>query len=78
MGSLPKLLDGDSPSIVGLNATSNHINMDNTSSGGCRTSPLIGLIIIMWVTKHYSLIRLREVKLRISTYRSFVVKKDQN
>ena len=39
-GSPPKLLDGDFPSIVGLNATSNHINMDNTSSGGCRSSPV--------------------------------------
>ena len=38
MGSLPKLLDGDSPSIVGLNATSNHINMDNTISGGSQSS----------------------------------------
>jgi hypothetical protein len=37
--SPPTLLDGDSPSIFGFNATSNYINMDNTSPGGCGSSP---------------------------------------
>lgn len=37
--SPPRLLDGDSPSICGVNDTSNYINMDNTSPGGCGSSP---------------------------------------
>jgi hypothetical protein len=52
MRSLLKLIDGDSPSTFGFNATYIYINMDNTRYGGCPSSLVVRVDIQKWERKH--------------------------